>query len=139
MNEPIAGPSGSGTVLLELGQGVGALVLRTPAKFDGAEIEISRREGGRTHSCVRPRHTSGGTSYAAVYPDLAAGEYLVLLEETPVLAVRIAGGAVTSASLPSPASRAVGDGEGKPERHTAHRHDRDGDDQQPLGLGGALA
>jgi hypothetical protein len=114
VTEPVAGPSGSGTVLLEIGPGVGALVLQTPAEFDGAEIDISRRGGGRTHSCVRPRHTSSGTSYAAVYPDLTAGDYVVLLEEAPVLLVRIAGGAVTSASLSSAGAGAVGDAEGQP-------------------------
>ena len=72
--EPVAGPSGSGTVVLELGPGAGALVLRTPAELDGTEIEISLSgdPGHRTHSLVRPRHVAGGTRYAAVYPGLRA-------------------------------------------------------------------
>jgi hypothetical protein len=112
MTEQAAGPSGSGTVMLELGPGIGALVLRTPAELDGAEIELSRPDGGRTHSRVRPRHTGSGTSYAAVYPALAAGEYTVLADDmalgerhplpSPLPApfrVRIAEGAVTTATL----------------------------------------
>ncbi len=77
--EPVAGPSYSGTVVLELGPGAGALVLRTPSSLDGAEIEISRTdtEGPRTHSMVRPRHVAGTTLYAAVYPDLPPGDYVI--------------------------------------------------------------
>ncbi len=146
MTEQAFGPSGSGTVLLELGPGVGALVLQTPAELDGAEIEISRPGGGRTHSCVRPRHTPAGTSYAAVYPELTVGEYAVLLGETPVLSVRVTGGSVTTARLrsrpPAPTRRSadagtVRDGEGQRQRDAAHHHDRDGDREQPLRLGGA--
>ena len=40
-----AGPSGPGTVVMELGAGVGALILYTPAGLDGEEIEISRASG----------------------------------------------------------------------------------------------
>ena len=42
MTEPAAGPAGPGTVVLELGADIGALILYTPADMDGAEIEISR-------------------------------------------------------------------------------------------------
>jgi hypothetical protein len=77
--EPVAGPSFSGTVVLELGPGVGALILHTPESLNGAEIEISLTggDGRRTHSMVRPRHVAGGTRHAAVYPGLAPGEYTV--------------------------------------------------------------
>ena len=78
MGEPAAGPSGPGTVVMELGAGVGALILYTPADLDGEEIEISRDGGApRTHSRVRPRHLPGQTRYAAVYPGLPAGRYTV--------------------------------------------------------------
>ena len=62
MTESAAGPSGPGTVVLELGPGVGALILHTPTELDGREIEISRDERGarRTHSQVRPRHMPAG-------------------------------------------------------------------------------
>ena len=42
MSETAAGPSGPGTVVMELGADVGALILYTPAEMDGEEIEISR-------------------------------------------------------------------------------------------------
>jgi hypothetical protein len=96
------GPSGSGSVVLDLGPGTGALVLRTPPELDGQEIEISacERPGRRTHALVRPRHTASGTSYAAVYPGLAAGDYLVWREAaTAALTVAVAGGQVSVAEL----------------------------------------
>jgi hypothetical protein len=104
MSESIAGPSGPGTVVLELGPGVGALVLNTPAELNGREIEISPDDPGarRTHSMVRPRHMATGTRYAAVYPDLAAGPYTIWADEQrPAGRVVIAGSRVTNWSWPA--------------------------------------
>jgi hypothetical protein len=100
--EPVAGPSGSGTVVLELGPGAGALVLYTPAGQDGAEIEVSLAGcgGRRTHSMVRPRHLAGATVHAAVYPDLAPGEYTIWDGAAAVATTRVAAGAVTTATWP---------------------------------------
>ena len=103
MAEPVAVPSGPGTVVMELGAGVGALVLYTPAELDGREIEISPDDPGarRTHSQVRPRHVPAGTRYAAVYPDLAAGQYTIWADEqSPVGQVAISGGRITTWSWP---------------------------------------
>ena len=104
MSEETLGPSGPGTVILELGTGVGALILHTPAELDGREIEISRDERGarRTHSQVRPRHMTTGTRYAAVYPDLAAGPYTIWADEQSAAGrVVITGGRVTNWSWPA--------------------------------------
>ena len=105
MTESVAGPSGPGTVVLELGADVGALVLYTPAELDGREIEISPEEavtGRRTHSMVRPRHMTTGTRYAAVYPDLAAGPYTIWADEqNPAGRVVITAGGVTNWSWPA--------------------------------------
>ncbi len=107
MTEPAAGPSGPGTVIMELGAGVGALILYTPAELDGEEIEISGDgEPGdpgsrRTHSRVRPRHMPGETRYAAVYPSLPAGRYTVWRDErSPAATVTVAGGQVSSCHWP---------------------------------------
>jgi hypothetical protein len=81
MHEHALGPSFSGSVVLELGPGIGALILHTPPELDGAEIEISRDDCPRTHSQVRPRRTANGTQYAAVYPSLAEGQYTVWRDE----------------------------------------------------------
>jgi hypothetical protein len=103
MHEHAMGPSFSGSVVLELGQGVGALLLHAPAELDGAEIEISRTDepGPRTHSQVRPRHTANGTKYAAVYPGLAAGQYVLWRDaSSKALDFTIEGGQVTVTRWP---------------------------------------
>jgi hypothetical protein len=105
MSEHSMGPSGPGTVVLELGADVGALVLFTPAELDGREIEISRDAdpgARRTHSQVRPRHLVGVTRYAAVYPDLAAGTYTIWADrQSRAGRVVITGGRVTNWSWPA--------------------------------------
>jgi hypothetical protein len=105
MTEPAAGPSGPGTVVLELGADIGALILYTPADLDGAEIEISRDDdpgARRTHSQVRQRHMATVTRYAAVYPGLQAGPYTIWRDEhSPAAAVTIIGGRVTSCHWPN--------------------------------------
>jgi len=104
VHEHLPGPSGPASVVLELGPGVGALVLRTPQELDGREIQVSPLGGaavGRTHSVVRPRTTGRGTQYAAVYPQLAAGTYTVWDDVvTSVVTVTIHGGQVTTARWP---------------------------------------
>ena len=120
MAEPVLGPSSAGSVVLELGDTVGVLVLEATAELNGREIEISpvggtdhhddhdHAHGGghahvhvhahahRTHSMVRERGTAAGTSHAAVYPGLAVGTYTVWRDhETPVGTVTIDGGRVT--------------------------------------------
>lgn len=89
-----AGATGPGSVVLELGGDVGVLVLHTPAELHGREIEISPVTGGRrTHSMVRERVTPAGTSYAAVYPGVPAGQYTVWRDSaTPAGTVTITGG-----------------------------------------------
>jgi hypothetical protein len=103
------GPTGPGSVVLELGENIGALILATPPDLSGREIEISPCGGGpRTHSLVRERYTASRTSYAAVYPVLSAGEYTVWREDgTPAGRVTIRGGQATHFRWPevAPASR----------------------------------
>jgi hypothetical protein len=104
MTEPVAGPSGPGTVVLDVGGEVGALVLFTPVGLDGREIEISRDgEPGarRTHSRVRARHMAAVTEYAAVYPGLRAGRYTIWADQDrPAAAAVITGGQVTTSRWP---------------------------------------
>jgi hypothetical protein len=104
MTEPAAGPSGPGTVVMDLGADVGALILFTPAHMDGREIEISRdRDPGarRTHSQVRQRHVATVTRYAAVYPGLRAGQYTIWDDDQrPAVTTVITGGQITSCRWP---------------------------------------
>jgi hypothetical protein len=100
MSEHVPGPSHSGSVVLNVGPGIGALVLHVPAELDGREIEISAHAssaGPRTHSQVRERWTAGAVQYAAVYPGLAAGDYTIWRDATTMLGVvTIEGGHVAS-------------------------------------------
>ena len=102
-HEHAAGATGAGTVILELGGDVGVLILDASASLLGQEIEISlagdsgpgRDASHRTHSMVRERVTGGGRSYAAVYPGVTAGRYIVWRDaDTPAGTVTIVGGEV---------------------------------------------
>ena len=117
MAEPVLGPSSAGSVVLELGDAVGVLVLAATVELNGREIEISpvgdahdhahgvahdyahgdaHDRVHRTHSMVRERGTAAGKSYAAVYPGLAVGTYTVWRDrDTPAGTVTIDGGRVT--------------------------------------------
>lgn len=103
MHEAVLPPSGQGTVVLDIGADTGALVLHTPAELDNHEIEISLYGASqRTHSQVRQRHVGGTVRYAAVYPSLHEGEYVLWRDETtPAATVAITGGQVTSLHWPS--------------------------------------
>ena len=102
-HETPLGPSGPGSVVLDVGGGIGALVLNVPPAHDGREIEISREGFPRTHSQVRERRLGGGrVRYAAVYPDLPAGVYTLWRDEsTPAAVVTVSGTEVTVADWPA--------------------------------------
>ena len=104
MSRPQARPVLRTVVLSTSVPGSAALVLFTPARLDGAEIEISRGDdpgARRTHAQVRPRRLPGQTRYAAVYQDLAAGRYTIWRDQdSPAAAVTVAGGQVTSCHWP---------------------------------------
>ena len=92
--EHVSGPSGPGSVVLELGADIGALILDAPPGLAGREVEISPAAGGpRTHSLIRERRTAAGLTYAAVYPVLSAGDYTVWRDDgIPAGQVAIRGG-----------------------------------------------
>ena len=79
MSETPLGPSWDGSVVLDIGGDVGALVLRVPPALAGREIDLQSEDPAQppTHSAVRERHHTEGVLYAAVYPSLKAGTYVV--------------------------------------------------------------
>lgn len=101
-HEAAPGPSGPGTVVLNIGGGTGALVLNVPPELDGREIEISREGAARTHSQVRERRMGSRVRYAAVYPDLPAGVYTLWRDpSTPAAVVTVSGTEVTTLDWPA--------------------------------------
>lgn len=99
MAETSSGPTGPGSVLLDIGGDVGALIIVTPTRMAGEEIHISplHDPAGRTHALVRERRLGAASCHAAVYPALQAGEYTIWRDAgSPAGTVRIDGGAATS-------------------------------------------
>jgi hypothetical protein len=90
--------TGHATVVLDIGDGVGALVLRTPSSMAGLELDITHHGNDVpfVHSAVRERRLPTGSIFAAVYPELPEGDYTVLdLDGRPYREVHIASGRVT--------------------------------------------
>jgi hypothetical protein len=78
--EPVLAPSGQATVVLDIGDGIGALVVHTPGDLNGIEIEIAKA-GEATqfvHTEVRERVLPEGSVYAGVFADLPDGDYTLL-------------------------------------------------------------
>lgn len=83
--------------MLELGPGVGALIVHTGPDRQGEEIEIAPAagNGARTHAEVRERRLAGTNVYCAVYHGLPAGDYTVAYGAGLEPTVTVNGGAVT--------------------------------------------
>ena len=95
------GASAAASVILELSEQIGALIIDAAADQVGAEIEISRADAEvRTHSMVRERLTHPVRQYSAVYPSLEAGDYTIWRENGGAAGtVTIHGGRVTRYAL----------------------------------------
>lgn len=97
-------PSGLGTVVLNIGAGVGALVVHTPGRLHGHEIEVSpvADPADRRFAEVRARYVRGGVSWSMVLDGLAEGRYTVWRDPvTPLAEVDVRGGAVTEYTWPA--------------------------------------
>jgi hypothetical protein len=103
-------PSGQGTVVLNIGAGIGALIIHTPSRLHGHEIEVSpvTDPARRTHAAVRARYVRGGASYAVVIDHLPEGRYTVWRDPvTPLAEVDVPGGGVTEYDWPVAAAAAA--------------------------------
>ena len=99
-------PASSDNLILDIGADTGALIIHAAAYRDQAEVEISAAGhlSARAHNIVRRRETVGGGTYAAVFPALAAGDYVIWQDaDTDAQAgmVTIRGGTVASFRLDS--------------------------------------
>jgi len=98
--------AGQGSVLLDIGGDVGAVVVTMPASMLGEEVEIVTGEDAaghhRPHVAVVPRPLGEGTVPSLVFPELAEGSYALVPKGTDHvrLLVDVRGGEVTSAAWP---------------------------------------
>jgi len=76
---PLPPPSHEGSVVLDIGGDIGALIIHTGPEQDGLEIEVSPlgEDQQRTHAAVRPRELVDRTVYCALITPLTAGGYTV--------------------------------------------------------------
>jgi hypothetical protein len=96
-HHPLPADLTTGSVVLDIGDDVGALLIHTGADRVGEEIEVERvGDGRRTHASVLARRVGATVAHAAVYADLHAGDYRVLRDDgTGALRVRVEGGRIT--------------------------------------------
>ncbi|HLI25034.1 MAG TPA: hypothetical protein VKU91_08750 [Acidimicrobiales bacterium] len=104
IEERLPAPSEPGSVVLDIGDGLGAAVIRTAAALAGRELEI-RRPGlpWARHVAVRERRMPRGPVWAAVFDGLAEGAWEVRVKgdpDSPELGVTVTGGTVTTADWP---------------------------------------
>jgi hypothetical protein len=104
--------AGQGSVLLDIGGDVGALVVVTPQPMLGREVEIAPageafeptdRHCHRPHVAVVWRPVAGGEVASLVFPALASGRYALAEKGTSQvrLVVDIRGGEVTATEWPT--------------------------------------
>jgi hypothetical protein len=89
----------SETVVLDIGEDIGALIIYAEAALRGREIEVSPRGSTamRVHVEVLERRINGQPVFTAVFPGLRAGDYDIWENaSTPKGIVTIVGGAVVN-------------------------------------------
>jgi hypothetical protein len=88
-------------VVLEIGEGLGALILQTDADMRGVEVEISPtgKDERRSHKEVLERVIDGRAAYTAVFDQLPGGSYTLWTDGTPrARGVEVAAGRVARLS-----------------------------------------
>jgi hypothetical protein len=87
------------SVVLDIGQDIGALIIYTDAELRGREIEVSPLESAatRVHVEVLERRVNGRPVFAAVFPKLRAGGYEIWGNSpSPSGTASIVGGEITT-------------------------------------------
>ena len=109
--ESTPGPSGDGTVVLDIGGDRGAAIIFTPGDLSGEEIEIRPvdRPWDGTHTAVRPRDLRDRVAHAGVFGSLPAGPYQLRIRRgdpgrsrsEPVVDLLVVGGEVAQLEWPA--------------------------------------
>jgi hypothetical protein len=70
-------------VILDIGQGLGALIVHTDAEMVGVEVEISAagQDDRRSHKEVLEREIGGRPAYTAVFDKVGAGSYTLWVDD----------------------------------------------------------
>jgi hypothetical protein len=102
--------AGQGSVLLDIGDDIGAVVVAMPIEMEGVEVEIrpdshDQQSTGHVHHphvAVVNRPVEGGQLPSLVFPEVREGAYGLYLKESAVrrVTLTVAGGQVTSAEWP---------------------------------------
>ncbi len=88
-------------ILLDLGEGFGALVAYAQPQLAGREIELIRPDGvRRVHTEVHERVINGKTVFVGVFPDLPEGIYGLVTDQPTRSQVEIKSGVVTEIDWP---------------------------------------
>ncbi len=93
-----------GSLVLDIGGDIGALIAYLPESFAGTEVYISVADGSEpfTHTGVHPRGAGGTLRQTAVYPELTTGDYQLWhpADASPLgEPVHVEGGAVAELNL----------------------------------------
>ena len=99
-------------VVLEIGEGVGALIIHTDPEMHGQEVEISPtgRDDERSHKEVLERSQGGRPDFTAVFDWIPDGTYTLWTDGVPrARDVRVTGAQITeldwrTARVPAPAA-----------------------------------
>ncbi len=84
-------------VVLDIGEGLGALILHTDASMVGVEVEISAtgHDDRRSHKDVLEREINGRPAYTAVFDKVSEGSYTLWVDDVArAREVFISGGAI---------------------------------------------
>jgi hypothetical protein len=98
----IGTPAATASVALDIGGGLGALVILPSERYRDQEIEISRadRDGPRVHTGVHERGSQAGSTLTAIFGSLPAGSYVIWEDAgTAGPVVEVPDGAVTQIRL----------------------------------------
>lgn len=87
-------------VVLDIGEGIGALVIYTGEELRGKEIQVSLKgthAAKLVHTAVWERRVNGRVAFAGVYPALPEGDYIIWAHPTREVTIR--GGQVAEVNL----------------------------------------
>lgn len=104
MKEKAPEVAGRGSVVLDVGENIGAAVVTAPPSLEGHEVEIRAANAAwdGNHVAFRLRETGEGLINAAVFPQLVQGGWEIRLRspgDSSIVSLVVVGGQVTKVVL----------------------------------------